>query len=214
MTRIIDDFAAIRARLAELRGETPSGGALEFNADELIIVSEVSVPLSSLRIEAELDADAYKRGAAEVAAANRRMEEEAFRCTPALLEGIAQLRALYPVEPKRRVPVYRAAAYDSGWVECTGWAALEAAEPKRRVPVYRDGPNGEPELVGAAAECVIVSPGIPLGLLPQSGPAQSRASSSRSLWRCGMAAPIHWMRARSRWGSALSRCRSRSSCRR
>jgi uncharacterized protein YukE len=87
MTSIIDDFDAIRARLAELRGEKRSGGALEFNADELIIVSDVSVPLSSLRIEAELDADAYKRGAEEVAAANRRIEG----CSAEFEAGLAQL---------------------------------------------------------------------------------------------------------------------------
>jgi hypothetical protein len=33
MTRIADDFADIRARLAELRGETPCGGARGYNAD-------------------------------------------------------------------------------------------------------------------------------------------------------------------------------------
>jgi hypothetical protein len=78
MTRIVDDFDAIRARLAELRGETPRGGAREFNEDELIIISDVSVPLSSLRIGAELDADAYKRGAEGVATFNRRIEESNF----------------------------------------------------------------------------------------------------------------------------------------
>jgi hypothetical protein len=158
MTRIADDFDAIRARLAELRGETPSGGALEFNADELIIISDVSVPLSSLRIEATLDAAAYKRGAEEVAAANRRLEEEAFRPTPALLAGIAQFRALYPVEPKRRVTVNRDAIYDSGWVDCTGWAAIEAAEEKRSVslsePLQPLAQALQPVLFG---ECINVS---------------------------------------------------------